>query len=578
MTARFVDRLTPLALTGDLAQARALAESLDGAERSEAAEWLANCRRWVNTTRSAVSGSPSTDERHDAWGRLPWIVAFSAVQVCGPATAAKVVPWDELWGGKREHSAAFIELLCTQPHDWALAFLDATNRVSLNNGGWSGSTFTAIIRAVGRHHGAPCPTGAGFYQSWLAGCSEKDFGDAVANDPWMPELLEHYLDAGGTDARVLESLPEWIRRGATSRERLLAASFAQLTTPRRPGSQNMLAKIISQLDFQPDEVPGGLDFLLGLIATLSGPAGRILLPTAIVLVNDDAQAEQLATVIIARTEKAPRSMLLTALTKTWSSRISRPTIVAALTQLAEDPDTAFADKARAHLAKLTPTTMPSAPEPAPALGLWELSPTPASVREKKRFEDQSWLTWTEFLTQSGRPKDIDQAKFVDELLTAAAANDAEQLDSFSRLVRRLMDAQQLTLSRVTNMLPDLFLGGGMKAMWPIALEIADYASWRSTVPTTLADLLRQMASFAADAPPQQVPYNLAALAARPGKSKAQVEARVLATALGRPGSPGAPAEQLNRLRTSAARSDSPDHDAAAKARAAGRLLAASEQA
>lgn len=539
MPQQFVERLQPVLIAGDLVGAKDLLESLTSAELAEARAWFASGTRWFNQERRRFSD----DRLHEAWLQAPWIWAVCAVHLCGPVTAAGRVPWDEFWRHDSEpQSALFIELVCAKGRDWAAEFVAAASSVPIVRPGWTGDVFTSILRTIGGHHHLPCPTGASFYERWLAGCPEATVVEAVANDPWMPELLEHYLDHGGTDPQVLEAIPEWIRREVTTRDRLLTVAFSQLVTPRRPGSQIMLTKILALLDFQLGEVPGGLDYLLGAIATVAGPAGKVLLPPAIELVTDGGDLQQLASVIAARSEKAQKKVLLAALTTSQTGRVSELEILAALELLADDPDLAFAEQVRATITKLRPGQEPMPAQEAPRLGLWELTPTPLPAEAKKRWDFQRF-EWPEFLVESGRPKNLVQTMAVDDLLSTLAEGYVVRMEYVTELTVEFLHDATLVLSRFTNLLPDLFLGGGMRHAWPAALVVADAAAGLGTTPPSLADLLRTMASFAAEAPSQELPEHLAELAARPGKSKAQTEARNLAAVLASPRT--APAASTN---------------------------------
>ncbi|PFG17323.1 hypothetical protein ATK74_1890 [Propionicimonas paludicola] len=530
MTQTFVERLQPLVLTADVDGVQALLASLDTGERAEAAHWLGQSRRWYSQSRRHVDALVLDQSvRLEVWGELPWILALCAVELCGPTTAAERVPWADFWDYPHYRGESLLtSLVCAKDSTWATRFVEAASRTRLTDSEarQGGAVLSRILRAVGRHHHTPCPTGAAFYHSWTAGCPEPSLTDAVAGDPWMPELLDYYLDHGGTDPDVLEAIPTWIEQGVTSRERLLQVSFSLLLTNRRPGSQIMLAKILSQLETTADEVPGGLDYLLGAIATVVGQVGKALLPWAIDLVDDADGMLQLTTVIAARSEKAQKKSLLAALAGPLRQRVGDSTTVAALQLMQADSDTQFAQQVGAAIRAID--AHPEEPDEtaSPSLGLWALSPTRLSAEQRRAFTHERF-EWPEFLTEPGRPKDRTQAIAVDAVLSCLAEGHTYQLRYLQELTLSLLDSGRLVLSRFTGLLPDLFLGGGMKEVWPVALRIADACAARATTPPALAELLRTLAGYAAEAPTSEPGMALADLASRNGRTKAHVEASQL---------------------------------------------------
>lgn len=537
MSPAFVDRLYPLVVTGDVAGARALLASLEGPELKEAQQWFGRSRRWLDAIPHEAFGT-DYELRHDRWTEARWILDLCAVRLCGPATAARRVQWGEHWSYRKDvGELALVAALYDRDREWVAPFVEEASRARLGgNARNAGEVFGRILRTVGRHHELPCPTGSTFYEFWLAGCPEDTIEGCLANDPWMPDLLENYLASGhcGGSADLPQAISALLQRGLVERARLLPLVLSLLTAPQRPGSQQMLAKVLTVLDPAPEEIDGGLDYLLGVMSTSTGAVGRVLLPLALPLLADADGLAQLTAVIAARSEKDQKKRLLDAL-KDLPDRVGTEPVLAALEVLAADEDAAFADRARALAAKLAPIApVGNAPAAAtPALGLWTLEPTPhAPLTRRIAHWTVEWeVPWDEFLTTSGRPKDVEQRVLVNEILTALAERRTVHLDRTMESVRTLLFAGDLVLSRFTNLLPDLFLGGGMREVWPRALAFADTCAGRLVQPPALADLLRTLSRFAAEAPHQELPTYLRLLAGRKGKSKAQVEARVLGAAL-----------------------------------------------
>jgi hypothetical protein len=538
----FVERLYPLVLSGDVAGTQALLAGLDGPALKQAQQWFATSSRWLDDIPYEAFGTDH-GTRHDRWSEARWITGLCAVRLCGPATAARRVRWGDHWSHRKDAGEeALVAALCGRDRAWAATFVEEASGARTGaSASHSGEVLSRILRAVGRHHRLPCPTGPTFFEFWLAGCSEDTIEDCLANDPWMPDLLHHYLASGhcGGSRDLPRAIPALLDRGLLDRTELLRHVLALLTAPQRPASQQVLAKILAQLDPKPEEIDGGLDYLIGVMSTSAGAVGRVLLPLALPLLSTEDELGQLTAVIAARPEKDQKKRLLTALT-TLADRLGTEPVLAALDVLAGDDDAAFAGQARGLTAKLAPACAPDAgvsdPEPddaGPALGLWRLEPDRHKplTRRISGFTFDWEVSWPDFLTASGRPKDPEQATLVNEVLTALAEGRTDHLDGIMETAHALLAGGELVLSRFTNLLPDLFLGGGMRQVWPRALAFADTCAGRFTPPPTLADLLRTLVRFAPEAPRQELPPRLLSLAARKGNTKAQVEARVLGAVL-----------------------------------------------
>jgi hypothetical protein len=542
MTLAFVDRLYPLVLTGDVAGAQALLASLEGLELTEARQWFGKSSRWLDSIPYETFGMEDHDLRHERWNQAKWILDLCALRLSGPATAARRVLWADHWSYRKdEGEEALVQALLQEDRDWVATFIAEACQVRLGgNARNSVDTLSRIVRTVGRHHELPCPTGPTFFEAWLAGCPEKTMDECLVNDPWMPDLLYNFLASGhcGGTTELPETIVALLDRGVLDRSALLKQLLSVLTAPQRPGSQQMLAKIVAILEPKPEEITGGLDYLLGVISTSAGAVGRVLLPLALTMVTNEDELAQLTAVISSRPEKDQKKRLLTAL-KTLPSRLGTEPVLAALEVLATAEDAAFAGQVRSLAAKLAPTPFGEDGAPAdqsiPTLGLWDLEPSrqkPTKYRTEG-FTFELHVPWPEFLVGSGRPKDREQTALVNQMLTALASSTAHYLDGLMDTVYALLAGGDLVMSRFTNLLPDLFLGGAMREVWPHVLALADTCAGRLTQPPSLAELLRTLARFAPEAPRQRLPPQLAVLAARKGNTKAQVEARVLGAALAR---------------------------------------------
>ena len=111
---------------------------------------------------------------------------------------------------------------------------------------------------------------------------------------------------------------------------------------------------------------------------------------------------------------------------------------------------------------------------------------------------------------------------------------ADQFDgaALTTTVKELLHKRQLSVSALCSATEALFLSGGLRQGWPIALAVADLAAAASTRPAGLADLLRLLARYAGEVPdPGPLPSHLLALVLDSSRTKAAMEARRLAAAL-----------------------------------------------
>lgn len=107
----FVDSLYPLVITGDAVGARDLLLGLEDKELIEAKAWFAKAGRWFDRIPSEAFGlRTDQDLRHSRWDEGSRIMALCAVELCGPATAAKRVPWDHFWPSR----------CCAATRDWPM--------------------------------------------------------------------------------------------------------------------------------------------------------------------------------------------------------------------------------------------------------------------------------------------------------------------------------------------------------------------------------------------------------------------------------------------------------------------------
>ena len=92
---------------------------------------------------------------------------------------------------------------------------------------------------------------------------------------------------------------------------------------------------------------------------------------------------------------------------------------------------------------------------------------------------------------------------------------------------------KLNLARCAAAWEQVFLAGGMRAAWPVALGTAAIAADLPRKPAGLADLLRMLTKYVAEVPlaERELPPVLAELAAAKGSTKSHAEAALFAAAV-----------------------------------------------
>jgi hypothetical protein len=530
-----VERLTHLITDARVAEVDDLLRGLDGRDRAGAKSWFKDSRPWFQGLSADLfadphatneytdqypdlrsgTGAPSIRDRHDINSARVWIEGICAVSLCHPSTAARRIPWQELHKQPNESGeAALLKLLLGADREWVAAFADVVSRDE-------SGVCSRVLRTVVVRHALPYPSGRNFYLSWLWGDSWKSSGvDTLRDNPLMPDMLLHYLASGhcAETPWLPEALAQLVESGHVDRTALLEHVLNVLTAPQRPGSQRVLAEILVALNLRAQEIPGGLTFLLGVLSTSHGAVGRVLLPHAVELVADAEGLVELTTVVGGRSERKQKEMLLGGLkAPALQAAVGIGPVLEALKLLGGSEDAAFAAKVARVGAGLGAVAEPG--EAPAATGLWELSPVPSGGYKGTRPWDPTHLP-----TPWGRVRNAYHYQEESQSWRVDVATLGEGLPADWPL-------RTLELPRLRRALEDLFLAGGMRQSWAVAIAIADACCGTPRKPAGLADLLRMLASYASEAPLQELPTNLFALAAGDGRSKAQMEARKLGATL-----------------------------------------------
>lgn len=474
------------------------------------------------------------------------MLGLGAIAVLGPATAAQKVPWRSfLWHQGEDHGKEFfVQRLCEADRNWAAAFVSAASEANLGEGS---AIMAGVVRRVAIHHQLPCPVGATFLRSWTSGVPEMSWNydrdwkpDPIGwltTDPLMPDIFYGFLEVGdlGHAAWLPACLPELVARGTIDRDRVIAQVLVNLTTSQRPASQKVLVEMLRELEMRIDEVSGGIAYLLGVIATSKLVVGKYLLPMALASLEAPEDLAELTATIAGRSEKMQKVSLLAALKgDDLRTRFGLDTVRASLETLAIGNDAAFTNKARAALEALpgADAFLATAVEPEPT-GLWDLDPTPTeNGRPHCGHPDHRRAGWNA-ISVGWPPWPGGPADLADELLTEMRAGTFEAAVELDR-VRAYLAGTVLSLPPTVTVLRELFVSGGLRKGYPFGMALAELASSLAVRPAGLADLFRCLAEFAHEVPKDErpvLPHAVAVIAAGRGKSKAEVEARVLGARL-----------------------------------------------
>jgi hypothetical protein len=537
--------LTELLATGDLDEVDHYLRTVEGVERAEAKAWFEGNRRWF---RIHINAS------YDGWGgggleranSTHWLEGLCAVALCGPVTAAKRMPWSDIWDYQEfPGEAVFVHRLWDAEPAWAADFVSAASEVGLGGDARNcNENLSRVLRSVVLHHGLPTPTGATFHGAWLAPMRSlhRWRNDETPHDrllgflrdnPLMPDLLYHFVASGhaGSHPELATATAVLVDEGLVERARVLDVVLEQLTGSQRVASQRVLAALARELQLTAAEIPGGIAYLTGVLATSDGSVGLVLLPKAVELVTTADELSELVTVIAGRPERKQKELLLRALQgQLLRERIGDGGLAAALNLLAADDDAGLRTKVATVLASLGHT--PSAATPA-ATGLWQTEPQPGPPTTGDwwwRHRASEPVSCLRVLSNDPRYGGGDGPGVLSWGLRQILLGNLP----ISQVVAEagvLLATGQLALPRTAQLFEELFLSGGMRLAWAAALAVADAACGMTPRPAGLVVLLRMLATYAPEAPGQELPQQLARFAAATGSSKAQQEVRSIGAVL-----------------------------------------------
>ena len=529
-----VAELTRHALALDAVGLADALRALDDGERAEVRDWLLRDKNFFEQVRLAEPGL----EDMQRYGSAPWMHVMCLVSVCPPTEAARSVRWGDIWDHMtpvaRELTAV---LLAERPRAWAETFVTATarTRLSAGEGRRAGGCLAWLVERGLADHDLPCPDGMAFLEYHLRDEWRAPVDAArLRRDRLMPALLYLMIERGcASNATALhQAVPELVEDRTVDRSRLISACLQSLTVETRASSQRIVAKVLTALDLQPEEIPGGLAFLTGVMATRDGSVCAVLLPRALALVDDAVGLAELTRVVAGRKERKQKQDLLRALRDpAMAATVGSDGVVAALHVLAAgQEDAALTTRVEAALAALGATASRTSAH-ATRLGLWDLTldPGPERIWPDYLLRDETFR-WAEQLDRRSHDElagswDFTVHTFVRDL---ASRGPAEVV----AVCRQLRIDGNLALSALVRMVEPAILAGGLQVSWPAALEVADDVASSGRVLPGLPQLLRLLTRYAAEVPAGwHLPPHLARLVSSPGSTRSQLEARALASAL-----------------------------------------------
>ena len=529
-----VDQLKERALALDSAGLVEALGALDEDERAEAREWVLRDRTFFDEVRRA---EPDFNDKA-RYGAAPWMRVLCVVALCPPAEAARAVRWGDIWDhmtpDAREHTA---QLVAAQPRDWAETFLVTTAglRLSRSDADHAGYCLAWLVDRGLADHDLPCPDGAVFLQHHLRdGWRVPVDAARLRADRLMPDLVHLMIERGfaGNLSALHEAVPELVADGILDRTRLVRSCLEALTAETRVGSQRVVAKVLAALDLRADEVPGGLAYLTGVIATGDGSVGSVLLPRALALTQDAAGLEELTRVIAGRKERKQKQVLLAFLRDpATSGRAGLDAVLASLEVLAVgQEDSALLHGVAAARAELGAPVDPEE-HGHEVVGLWLLDLDPGPVLTWRDWMDRERFGWHRHLDRRTEPYAAASEFTVDTFVRDLAAHGPDHLVA---LCHRLRVDGNLALTRLPDLVEPAFLAGGLRILWPAVISIADDVASGGRLIPGLAELLRLLTRYAAEVPDGvTLPSQLARLASGGGSTKTQLEARALGAALAR---------------------------------------------
>jgi hypothetical protein len=261
--------------------------------------------------------------------------------------------------------------------DWVRAFVPAAAAAREAN---ARSLFETLGPLV-VDFGVPIPDGTMFVEGWLTTIwmSDEDATtDLLADDPLMPEMFHCLLSSGqlGRAPAVPGAAARLVEKGLLDRTRVVSQAFDVLTVQQPVGAQRAFARLLRLLEVTKADIPGGLPFAQGLVATCHGSVGAVLLPLVLDLIKAPDELAELCGSIAGRPERAQKATMLRALADDeFQARLGREAVRHSLALFRETSDDqkllSQVDALAATLGERAPAVVEPDLEPT---GLWDLTP------------------------------------------------------------------------------------------------------------------------------------------------------------------------------------------------------------
>ncbi|GAB3256618.1 hypothetical protein GCM10027425_17240 [Alteromonas gracilis] len=394
--------------------------ALDDERRAEAARWYAK------GVRTLARRQVTWDQEHRT-PALTILVALAVSLAATPADAVKHSGLGRMWhpgdDGWQQHTS---ELLERRGEEFALDFARTLSTLVLRGGRVDEADVIAraalpVLTAAGE----PMPTGSlpiGWAQeisrvsvgpeefphltdSWERMRAAEAAFDLTARLRRTPRLQDVLVAALRTPAFATwhqmpgsaTDLPQAIRtlvtEGRLERGPLLEETLAALTRADRTVSQRMQARILTGLDLAGPDAHERMPLIAHLMPSVHGSATEVLLPAALGAPPTEDELLDLGSVILSRTEKAQRRLLLDHLLAGDRAGEAVQTLLA---MAAEDSDRSLADRAREALGEAGSApgeegaayawSEPAADGPTPPLELYSAD----AAGLDRALSDRSW--------------------------------------------------------------------------------------------------------------------------------------------------------------------------------------------
>lgn len=345
-----------------------------------------------------LARTPSEASQHCRWGADAMSNDDGAVAACADALVARGAEW----------AAEFVAIATSRTfrgevHQWATAEIVALTsaaadayaldlpRTDTGVRGWAaliemahryaGQAMTASWRPVTLLRAGPDGAEPAYRlgrELTLLEClsGTRRVMDQLVTAVEMPNGLMRWVGFTQGSWHVEPAIRAAVSGGLVKRGPLLDSTFRALSRDDQASSQRVLGAILAGLDPTPDEVRERAALIVHVLPTVHGSVTRTLLTLALAADLDDDTLLDLGAVILARTEKAQKTLLLTHLAAPAAGGTARLPL---LQLAAESPDATLAAKARSLVGESEGSDPGESESPTGGLPTWDQAVTHAPV-------------------------------------------------------------------------------------------------------------------------------------------------------------------------------------------------------